>query len=150
MTGHVRAILAALILGGAVPGVPATAAGNDVSVSVNMARILRINSPASTVIVGNPAVADVTIQDPETLVLTGRSFGTTNLIVLDAGGNPIIDTFVDVVRGKEANVVTVYQGDARTSLSCQPECQPVIMLGDDTNYTSTSITSSNLVSNSAN
>ena len=41
-----------------------------------MARILRISAPAATVIIGNPGVADVTIQDPQTLVLTGKSYGT--------------------------------------------------------------------------
>src|SRR6201747_2236885 len=73
-------------------------ANAPISVKVNMARILRISAPAATVIVGNPGVADVTIQDPQTLVLTGKSYGETNLIVLDAKGNPIADTLVEVVQ----------------------------------------------------
>ena len=83
--------------------------GAPISVNVNMARILRINAPAATVIVGNPGIADVTIQDPQTLVLTGKSFGQTNLIVLDSVGNPIADTLVEVVQ-MQAGVLTVYQG----------------------------------------
>jgi len=120
-----------------------------VSVNVNMARILRIASPAATVIVGNPGVADVTIQDPQTLILTGRSFGNTNLIVLDSIGNPIADIILKVVM-QRAEFMTVYQGAARTTLSCSPNCQPTIMLGDDTGFTTNSITSSTLVSSSAN
>ena len=119
-----------------------------VTVQVNMARILRIASPAQTVIVGNPGIADVTIQDPQTLVLTGRGYGRTNLIILDAVGNPIADTIVEVVQS-QAGLVTVFQGDARTTLACTPNCQPVIMLGDDNSFTSATITSSGLVADAA-
>ncbi len=119
-----------------------------VSVKVNMARILRINAPASTVIVGNPAIADVTIQDPQTLVLTGKAYGQTNLIVLDNRGSPIADTLVEVIQD-QAGVVTVYMGDRRTSLSCEPTCQPTIMLGDDGDFTGTTIGSSQTIAAAA-
>ena len=58
-------------------GIAAPAWAEDdapITVNVNMARVLRINAPAATVIVGNPAVADVTIQDPQTLVSHRFSF----------------------------------------------------------------------------
>lgn len=138
----------AVVIALAAP-LPAFAQSDSVSVMVNMARILRINSPAATVVVGNPGVADVTIQDPETLILTGRSYGRTNLIIMDAQGNPIVDTFVQVIQ-PENDLVTVYQGAARTSLSCEPVCQPVIMLGDDTGFTSATISSQGLYAGAAN
>lgn len=127
---------------------PAAAESAGVIVNVNKARILRINSPASTVIIGNPGIADVTIQDPKTLVLTGKSFGQTNLIILDAVGNPIADTLIDVVQ-QDAAPLTMYLGSARTTMMCQPVCQPAIMLGDDPAYTSKVISSSSLVSTAA-
>lgn len=127
---------------------PALADGAPVSVKVNMARILRINAPAATVIIGNPGIADVTIQDPQTLVLTGKSYGQTNLIVLDSMGNPIADTLVEVVQDL-ANVVTVYMGDKRGSMSCAPVCQSIIMLGDDSNFTAAAVASSSTVSSIA-
>jgi len=123
--------------------------GAPINVNVNMARILRINAAAATVIVGNPGVADVTIQDPQTLIRTGKSFGQTNLIVLDSAGNPIADTLIEVVQ-MQAGVVTVYQGQARTSLACAPVCQSVVMMGDDTNFSSQAIASSQLVQQLAN
>ena len=126
--------LAAVPAAQAAPGAAAPAPSNDpISVSVNMARILRISAPAATVIIGNPIVADVTIQDPQTLVLTGKSYGETNLIVLDSGGNPIADTTISVVQGA-ADLLTVYMGTARTTLSCKPVCQPTITLGDDADF----------------
>ena len=129
--------------------VAALAESAPVSVKVNMARILRINAPAATVIVGNPGIADVAIQDPQTLVLTGKSYGQTNLIVLDAQGNPIADTMLEVVQ-EQAGLVTVYLADKRTSLACEPVCQPIIMLGDDASFTSETIGSSSAVAAVAN
>jgi Flp pilus assembly secretin CpaC len=123
---------------------PALAASAPVSVKVNMARILRIDAPAATVIIGNPGVADVTIQDPQTLVLTGKSYGQTNLIVLDGTGNPIADTMIDVVQDL-ADVVTVYMGNARQTYSCEPVCQSVIMIGDDSGFTGEAVASSSTV-----
>jgi Flp pilus assembly secretin CpaC len=120
------------------------AESGPISVSVNMARVLRISAPAATVIVGNPGIADVTIQDAKTLVLTGKSYGQTNLIILDNVGNPIADTLVDVVQ-MSSSVVTVYQGLQRTSVACAPICQPTIMLGDQNEYTANTLASSQLV-----
>ena len=121
------ALLVPLAAGAAETGAP-------ISVKVNMARILRINAPAATVIVGNPGVADVTIQDPQTLVLTGKSYGQTNMIVLDSKGNPIADTLVDVVQS-QADLVTVYNAGQRNTMTCAPSCLPMVMLGDSPSYT---------------
>jgi len=113
---------------------PALAEGEPISVKVNMARVLRISAPAATVIVGNPGVADVTIQDPLTLVLTGKTYGQTNLIVLNASGNPIADTVVNVVEDKTADLVTVFNAGARVTFSCANHCSPTVTLGDDPSY----------------
>ena len=145
-----RSSLAALAAAAALMApVAALAERAPVSVKVNMARILRINAPAATVIVGNPGIADVAIQDPQTLVLTGKSYGQTNLIVLDAQGNPIADTMLEVVQ-EQAGLVTVYLADKRTSLACEPVCQPIIMLGDDTSYTGENAGSASAVAAAAN
>jgi Flp pilus assembly secretin CpaC len=149
MRSRVATFLAAFV---AVCAVPAAAQGADsgpISVNVNMARVLRISAPAATVIVGNPGIADVTIQDPKTLVLTGKSYGQTNLIILDAAGSPIADTLIDVVQ-MSSGVVTVYQGLQRTSLACAPICQPTIMLGDENTYTANTLASSQLINSAAN
>jgi Flp pilus assembly secretin CpaC len=139
-----------LSLASGLTAAPVIAAdGAPINVNVNMARILRINASAATVIVGNPGVADVTIQDPQTLILTGKSYGQTNLIVLDSAGNPIADTLIEVVQ-MQAGVVTVYQGQARTSLACAPVCQSVVMMGDDANFSAQAVASSQLVQQLAN
>ena len=103
------------------------------SVNVNMARILKISAPAATVVVGNPGVADVTVQDARTLILTGKSYGQTNMIVLDSKGNPIADTLIEVVQS-QADTLTVYNGSERNTMACSPVCQPMVMLGDSNAY----------------
>ena len=115
-----------------------------ISVKVNMARILRISAPAATVIIGNPGVADVTIQDPQTLVLTGKSYGQTNMIVLDAKGNPIADTLLEVVQS-QPNLVTMLNGGQRNTMTCNPTCQPIVMLGDSAGYSSELVQSMGIV-----
>ena len=129
--------IALALLAGALAAAPALAdeSASPISVKVNMARILRISAPAATVVVGNPGVADVTIQDPQTLILTGKSYGQTNMIALDSKGNPIADTLIEVIQ-QQADVVTVYNAGERTSLACAPKCQPMVMLGDNSSYTS--------------
>lgn len=152
MPSFVRsALIAAGLTVSALAGAAPVAASDEttlVSVNANMARVLRLSAPAATVIIGNPAVADVTIQDPQTLVLTGKSFGRTNMIILDSRGDPIADTVVEVTQ-LVSDTVTVFMGTQRTSLSCAPNCQPTIMLGDDPGYTSSVIGSSSAVNSAA-
>lgn len=142
-------IAALAILSVLASSVAALAESAPVTVKVNMARILRINAPAATVIIGNPGIADAAIQDPQTLVLTGKSYGQTNLIVLDAQGNPIADTMIEVVQ-EQAGLVTVFLGERRTSMACEPVCQPIIMLGDDKAYTLEKIETADAVETAAN
>ena len=148
MSLHTSVFVVALLAALAAP-VAAHAEGTDpINVKVNMARILRISAPAATVIIGNPGVADVTIQDPQTLVLTGKSYGQTNLIVLDNAGNPVADTMISVIQAQN-DLVTMFNGLARSTMVCAPVCQPMIMMGDDNAFTSNTLGSSNLVQSAA-
>ena len=146
---HALAVALSLSLSASLIAATAQAADAPINVNVNMARILRINAAAATVIIGNPGIADVTIQDPQTLILTGKSYGQTNLIILDNAGNPIADTMIEVVQ-MQAGTMTVYQGQARTSLACAPVCQSVIMMGDDPAYTGQAVASSGIVQSMGN
>lgn len=135
----IRAVLATGISAGLasilfmVSGFAADMGGDYVSVNMNMARILRLPADASTVVVGNPVIADATIQDPRTLVLTGNGYGSTNLIALDAAGNPIADLIINV-GADSAALVTVFKGENKNSMSCAPNCQPMAIGGDNPEF----------------
>ena len=75
---------------------------------MNQAKIVKLARPADTIVVGNPAIADASVQDASTIVLTGKGFGVTNLVVLDQDGNPIIDEQVTVVR-QTASPCAIYR-----------------------------------------
>ncbi|WP_349359359.1 pilus assembly protein N-terminal domain-containing protein [Stappia sp.] len=118
-------------LGGSLGGgaISAQAEQAAVHVMTDRAKVFRIDAPADTVIVGNPAIADVTMYDRMTVVVTGKLFGTTNLVILDAEGEPIIDEVITVT-APESDLVTVHRNTARTSYSCAPLCEPVLRVGD--------------------
>lgn len=104
--------------------VPMTASAEQDMLRVYMdhARVLKLDRPVSKVIVGNAKVADATVADPQTIVLTGRSFGTTNLVLLDAQGNAIVDERI-LVSIDEGNTVRVFKATSRSVLSCTPNCE---------------------------
>lgn len=104
-----------------VSGVPAMAE-NGIEVTMNQATVLKLPRAADTVIVGNPEIADASVQDSSTLVLTGKGFGVTNLVVLDASGAPILDDQITVARST-ASSVRIYRRAAIQTLSCTPYCE---------------------------
>ena len=88
----------------------------------NHAKVLKLDQPVSKVIIGNADVADATVADPRTIVLTGKAFGTTNLVLLDADGNALLDERI-LVSIDEGNTVRMYRQTDRTVLSCTPTCE---------------------------
>lgn len=98
----------------------AFAAGIDVE--MNQAKIVKLARPADTIVVGNPLIADASVQDASTIILTGKGFGVTNLVILDKEGNPIIDEQITVSRQTASSVRIYRRADVQT-LSCTPYCE---------------------------
>ena len=112
---------------------PGTAAASDISVTIDEAALVRLERAGAEVIIGNPSVADVSVQSGRLLVVTGKSFGATNVIVLDGGGNEIINRRINVEVDTKRTVV-LQRGPVRQSLHCAPNCKPTLMPGDDPDY----------------
>lgn len=112
-------------------GSPAAAApkGEMVIVQVDHAKVMRLPAKAQTVIVGNPAIADVSVQRNGVMIVTGRSYGVTNLIALDATGALLAESQLTVGASSDA-IVTVQRGLDRESYSCTPQCRPAAQMGD--------------------
>ena len=83
-------------------------------------------------IIGNASIADVSIQRSDLLVVTGKSFGITNIIALDSQQNIVEDRRVIVQR--DELIVNVQKGGKRESFNCSPQCNPTITIGDDPEY----------------
>jgi Flp pilus assembly secretin CpaC len=114
--------IAGLALATAASVLAAPAFAEGISVLVNQAKIVKLARNADTIIIGNPEIADASVQDASTLVLTGKGFGVTNLVVLDAEGRPIVDEQVTVSR-QSVNSVRIYRRAAVQTLSCTPVCE---------------------------
>ena len=97
-------------------------AESGIEVTMNQAKIIKLSRAADTIIVGNPDIADASVQDASTVVLTGKGFGVTNLVVLDEAGAPIIDEQISVSRST-AETVRIYRRATVQTLSCTPYCE---------------------------
>jgi hypothetical protein len=104
-----------------------------VTVMIDHAKVVKLPEKTQTVIVGNPIIADVTVQRNGILVVTGKSYGVTNLIALDAAGQLLTESLISVQAPNES-LVTVQRGLERESYSCTPNCQPSLLLGDANKY----------------
>ncbi len=89
--------------------------------------------PVSTIVVGNPLIADVTLQNGGVLVVTGKGYGATNFIAMDRSGEILVDRLIQV-EGPTDQLVTVYRGVDRETYSCMPICQRRVTLGDGDSY----------------
>jgi hypothetical protein len=110
-----------------------SARAQDLVVKYDQSQLLRLPRPVAEIIIGNPTIADVTVQASNLLVVTGKTFGITNVIALDAERNVIQDQRVMVIR-EESRVVNVQKGSKRESYNCVPQCNPSLVVGDDQVY----------------
>lgn len=107
----------------------ASAVGGIV-LALDHARVMQVVGDVSTIVIGNPAIADASMPDPGTIILTGKSYGETNMVMLDDEGSVLAEETVRVtVRGQ--SLVSVYRGVQRTTLSCAPTCEIRPTPGDD-------------------
>jgi Flp pilus assembly secretin CpaC len=104
-----------------------------VAVNVDQARLVRLPGKVATIVVGNPLIADVTLQPGGIVVVTGKGYGATNFIALDRAGEIVVDRIIQVA-GPTDQLVTVYRGVERESYSCMPICQRRVTLGDGGEY----------------
>src|SRR5208282_203354 len=114
---------------GASPAIPDTSTG-VIAVTLDQAKIARLPAGAATLIIGNPMIADVTmLKNNNSMVITGKGFGQTNLIAIDATGSIIEEKQVRVLPAR--TVLILQNGTSRISYACNPECMPTVQLGDD-------------------
>lgn len=127
-----RLVAAALLSATMLTAFPALAA--TFTVAVDQAQIMRLPDKVATIVIGNPLIADASLQGGGVLVVTGKGYGSTNLLAMDRNGKIVMDTTVQVVGPAGGDLVVVYKGVARESYSCSPECAPRATLGDDNKY----------------
>ena len=96
------------------------ASAQDLVVKYDQSQLLRLPRPVAEIIVGNSSIVDITVQSGNLLVVTGKSFGITNVIALDQDRNVIQDQRIMVMR-EEAKALNLIKGGKRQSFNCSPQ-----------------------------
>lgn len=109
-----------------------SAHAETINVFADQAKIMALPGEPATMIIGNPMIAEVTVQN-NVMAVHGRHFGTTNLIILDQDGKQLASYEINVQQGG-GSVVQVYKGGARMSYNCEPNCESIAVPGDESAY----------------
>lgn len=118
-----------LALACALACAPHARADDVIRVQLDYAKLLKLPPGTNTLVIGNPGVADVAVQRNQLMVVTGRSYGRTNLIALDDKGAVISESMIEVSAPGEGRVV-LQRGMETDSFNCTPRCAPMLVPGD--------------------
>ncbi len=129
-----RRIFTAALMSAAfvAPAMTQTAAAEQLWLTMDQVRPFQLDAPAQSIVVGNPAIADVTIQDNSNLLLFGKAPGLTNIYVFDESGEAVKNLIIRV-RTPSSDMLTVHRGAARTTYNCTTNCEATVTVGDDPN-----------------
>jgi len=97
------------------------AAVGGLAVELNRSRRVVLPGTPANISVADPAIADVAIIDTHSVVVIGKAFGVTDIVVSDHSGRLLMDSRVAVVPPEEARV-TIYRGVQGTEYSCIGRC----------------------------
>jgi hypothetical protein len=126
-----RSLLASLASAVMLAAAPLLAA-EPIQVTADQSTLITLPALPSTVVVGNPSIADVTL-DGRSLFVHPRGPGLTNVIVLGSDGAAIADYQIHVVYD-DPESVAVYSPGGRDTYSCARDCEPVLRVGDSTDF----------------
>lgn len=101
----------------------------DFSVEINQSRAVHLAAPVSTLMVGNPSIADVNVEGAKLLYVIGKSYGRTNIVALDDKGRQIAQFNVNVI-GQQTSAVTLMRGAGQVTYNCTPRCERTVNPSD--------------------
>jgi Flp pilus assembly secretin CpaC len=121
LTARTLSTLAAAALLGAA----GVAQAQSLNVEIDRSSRINLRGQAASVIVGNPAIADVTVVDANTLFVTGKGYGVTEVVAVDALGRTLYQGEV-IVTGGSSGSVRVWRGAQATEMACAASCSPSV------------------------
>jgi Flp pilus assembly secretin CpaC len=101
----------------------------EIRVALDQAVAVRLAGAANGISIGNPSIAGVSVQNDHLLFVTGRSYGSTNLIVLGPDDHVLYSGRVTVVADENGTVVLT-RGASTERLECAPTCRARPDIGD--------------------
>lgn len=107
-----------------------TAMAQQIWVTMDQVRSYSIDESASSVIVGNPGIADISVRDDKSFLLFGKAPGLTNIIIMNDAGKTVKNLQVRV--NPPSNQMLVYhRGPNRTTYNCTTHCEVTLTVGDN-------------------
>ncbi len=70
--------------------------GDPIDITLNSGKLIRLDSAANSVFVGNPELADVQVQSPTVIYVFAKKPGKTNLFALDKDGQVLLNSPVTI------------------------------------------------------
>lgn len=110
---------------------PANAFAGEMWLTMDQVRVYGIEEPVSSIVVGNPAIADVTVQSNNKILLYGKAPGLTNIFFFDAKGKKLENLNIRV-QSPTGNMLVLHRGVERATYSCTRLCERTITVGDST------------------
>src|ERR1700729_3588265 len=107
-----RALLAALAIASVSPAFAEEKSG--IALTMDEVRTLTFENPVTTVYVGNPSIADITMIDARHAFILGKAYGRTNIVALNHDGVQIYNERVDVAQGG-VETLTLNRGAQRVT-----------------------------------
>ena len=117
--------VAGLAIAAATFASSASAQSRNLTVEIDRAQRVQLNGAATSVVVGNPQIADVTVVDANTLFVIGKGYGVTEVVAVDAIGRTLFQGEVAVTAGS-TGAVRVWRGGQATEMACAQTCAPSI------------------------
>ncbi|QYF86114.1 pilus assembly protein N-terminal domain-containing protein [Brevundimonas sp. PAMC22021] len=117
--------VAGLALAAATLASSASAQSRNLTVEIDRTQRVQLNGAASSVVVGNPQIADVTVVDANTLFVIGKGYGVTEVVAVDAIGRTLFQGEIAVTAGS-TGAVRVWRGGQATEMACGQTCAPSI------------------------
>ncbi len=111
----------------------ASANAGQFTIESGKTKPLRLKAEAASIVIGNPNVADVAVHDGKLLFISGKTFGTTNLLIFDADGKTIYSADI-VVTTNTANLVTINRAGENFTYDCAPDCRAGLSVGDSSSH----------------
>lgn len=114
---------AAVLMGAACLLFAGLAQAQSLNVEIDRSARVALRGSVASVIVGNSAIADVTVVDANTLFVTGKGYGITEVIAVDGVGRTIYQGEV-IVTGGSTGSVRLWRGAQGSELICAESCSP--------------------------
>jgi Pilus formation protein N terminal region len=112
-------------------GVVTPSRAEQIRVMMDRTQLITMSVSPTTVVVGNPAIADANVTGNQVFI-NGYSPGTTNIVMLDDSGASIANLEVLVTRAS-TETAAVFKKGGRQSLICPDFCDPTMEIGDEEN-----------------